>query len=81
MDVPTDHRRRSAGATFDELSWCEPLHGGTAGTLDPGDTIAINFSENLAGVDGSDTITVMDVDGEHGDDHSWSQLDVDGQCW
>jgi hypothetical protein len=34
-----------------------------ANLLDPGDTITITFSENLSGVDGSDTITVLDSDG------------------
>jgi hypothetical protein len=64
LDVGTITETTSAGATFE--SSVVTVDGGTAGTLDPGDTLVLNFSENLAGVDGSDTITVTDVDGHVG---------------
>jgi hypothetical protein len=60
LNVATINEAASAGATFTTTS----LLVSNANTiLDPGDTIRIDFSENLAGVDGSDTITVVDVDG------------------
>jgi hypothetical protein len=60
VDVPTINESASAGATFDGILVLV-TNGNTI--LDPGDTIQLNFSENIAGVDGSDTITVVDVDG------------------
>jgi hypothetical protein len=60
IDVPTITESASAGATFQSTV----LFATNANTiLDPGDTIRIDFSENISGVDGSDTITVVDVDG------------------
>jgi hypothetical protein len=60
LNVATINEAASAGATFTTTT----LFVTNANTiLDPGDTIRIDFSENLAGVDGSDTITVVDVDG------------------
>jgi hypothetical protein len=60
VDVPTITESASAGATFQSTV----LFATNANTiLDPGDTIRIDFSENISGVDGSDTITVVDVDG------------------
>ena len=64
VDVGPITEGASAGATFE--SSAVTVDGGTANTLDPGDTLVLNFSENLAGVDGTDTITVTDVDGNTG---------------
>jgi hypothetical protein len=60
VDVPTITEGASAGATFTSSVGA---NGGTAGVLDPGDSIVITFSENLSGVGSGDTITVRDVDG------------------
>jgi hypothetical protein len=61
VNVPTITEGASAGATFE--SSAVTVDGGVANTLDPGDTLVLNFSENLAGVGGSDTISVVDTDG------------------
>jgi hypothetical protein len=60
LNVSTINEAASAGATFTS-SVSGPDNDN--GVLDPGDTIVFTFSENLAGVDGSDTITVTDTDG------------------
>jgi hypothetical protein len=60
VNVPTITEGASAGATFTSSVGA---NGGTAGVLDPGDSIVITFSENLSGVGSGDTISVLDVDG------------------
>jgi hypothetical protein len=63
VDVPTITEGASAGATFTSSVGA---NGGTGGTLDPGDTIVITFSENLFGVGSGDTLTVLDLDNSTG---------------
>jgi hypothetical protein len=63
LDVVTIIEGASAGATFESSVATD---ANTNDILDPGDSLVLNFSENLAGVDGTDTITVTDVEGHTG---------------
>ncbi len=62
FNVPTITEGASAGATFTSSVGAN-FAPSVVGQLSPNDTITITFSEPLAGVDGSDTITVIDSDG------------------
>lgn len=60
VDVPTITDGTNAAA---QVSSTVGSNGGTAGVLDPGDSIVITFSENITGVGTGDTITIVDTDG------------------
>jgi hypothetical protein len=62
IDVPAITEGASVGATLTSTVAAE---GGAvdAGLLGPGDTLTITFSENIANVSATDTVTVVDTDG------------------
>jgi hypothetical protein len=60
VNVPTINESVNAAAT---VASTVGANGGTAGVLDPGDSVVITFSENITGVGSGDTISIVDTDG------------------
>lgn len=61
INVPTINEGAPAAATI--AATTAATNGGTAGILDPGDVIVLDFSEDIGDPATGDTITLIDVDG------------------
>jgi hypothetical protein len=60
LDIPTITEGANVAA---KITSTVGANGGTAGVLDPADTIVITFDEEVVGVGSGDTITLLDADG------------------
>jgi hypothetical protein len=63
IDVPAITEGASVGATLTSTVAAEGGAATDPGLLGPGDTLTITFSENIANVSATDTVTVADTDG------------------